>query len=111
MLQFARRLGASRPDPRAGKRAVASAPTPTLPPVPVLVDAPAAPVSAAPAAAPTFAPVLRSSRSRRTRTNAVAGPSRIAPFAPSAGDASLEYDLLVGGPRGPAGVGSASAVL
>ena len=36
MLQFARRLGASRPGPRAGKRAVASAPTPALPPVPVL---------------------------------------------------------------------------
>ena len=111
MLQFARRLGASRSGPRAGKRAVSSAPTPALPPVPVLVDAPAAPVSAAPAAAPTPAPVLRSSHSRHTRTNAVAGPSRVTPSGPSAGDASLKYDQLVGGPRGPAGLGSVSAAL
>ena len=82
------------------------------------MDAPAAPISAPPATAPTPVPVLRSSRSRRAPAVAVAGPSRVKPSppaAPSAGDASLDtgpaYGLLVGGPRGPAGVDSASTAL
>ena len=113
MLQFARRLGAVRPGPRAVERAVASTPTPehAPAPAPVLLEsvrAPVLPIPAPPMAAPTPAPVLRSSRSRRTPTNAVA------PSAPSAGDASLDTPgpaYLLGGPRGSAGVDSASAAL
>ena len=115
ITQFARRSGAARLDPPAGEGAGAS--TPAIPPAPVPVDAPAAPVSAPPATEPTPAPVLRSSRSRRASTVALAGPSRVkpSPSAPSTGEVSLNsglaYKLLVGGPKGSAGVDSASTAL
>ena len=119
ITQFSLRSGAAQFDPHAWEGAGTSTPTP--PPAPILVQpvpAPAAPVSALPAAAPTPATVLRSFRSRRAPAVAVAGSPCVKPSpptAPSAGDASLDtgpaYDLLVGGPRGPAGVDPASTAL
>ena len=115
ITQFARRSGAARLDPPAEEGASAS--TPALPPAPVPVDAPTAPVSAPPATEPTPAPVLRSSRSRRASTVALAGPSRVKPSppAPTTDDVSLNsrlaQELLVGGPKGSAGVDSANTAL
>ena len=61
-------------------------------------------------------PVLHSSHSHCTCTNAIAGPSCTTPSTLTAGDVLLDtpgpaYDLLVGGPRGPTGLDLACAAL